>query len=113
MKNFTCAMGWNLVWTCTLFWGEILFEHVHYFTRMYNTLTANLYRLIFVLIRLQLRNIFTTLCCTQVFFSMCLVCRLESLFLWEKLMACYNFGPNAKKTFVKYVLDLQKAKPMF
>ena len=61
-------------------------------------LTANLYRLIFVLIRLQLRNIFTTLCFTLSLFSLCAwsvdwkVCFYE-----KKHMACYNFGPNAKK----------------
>ena len=31
---------------------------------LFTTLTANVYRLIFVRFRLQLRNIFITLCCT-------------------------------------------------
>ena len=83
----------NGVKSCLNMW--IILQDVEYII-----LTANLYRLIFVLIRLQLRSIFTTLCFTLSLFSLCAwsvdwkVCFYE-----KKHMACYNFGPNAKKNW--------------
>ena len=87
MKNFPCAMG------------QILFEHVHYFTRcwMYY-INCKPLQIIFCTIQITIKKYFHHIVLyLSFFFSMCLVCRLESLFLCEKLMACYNFGPNAKK----------------
>ena len=91
MKNFPCAMG------------QILFEHVHYFTRcwMYY-INCKPLQIIFCTIQITIKKYFHHIVLyLSFFFSMCLVCRLESLFLCEKLMACYNFGPNAKKKMVK------------
>ena len=80
-------------------WGEILFEHVHYFTRMYNTLTANLYRLIFVLFR-SIKNYFHHIVLYLSFFSLCAwSVDWKACFYEKKIMACYIFGPNAKKTW--------------
>ena len=88
MKNFTCAMGWNLAWTCALFY------------KMLNVITFNCksLQIDFCTIQITIKKYFHHIVLYLSLFSLCAwSVDWKACFYEKKLMACYNFGPNAKK----------------